>query len=444
MKWCITLVLLTGTAVSAQDFEQQQAANWHQWRGPTADGVSETADPPVRWSPNENVLWKAAIPGSGSATPVVWGDRIFLATAVRTDEPAGADVPKRQEYQIPPPPAVFYRFVLLCLDLKTGDVLWSRDAIKAVPHEGHHNTHSYAAASPVTNGRQVFVSFGSRGIFGFDMEGKKLWECDPGDMQTRRGWGEGASPALYDDTLIVNWDHEGDSFIFALNTADGEERWRVPRNEPTSWATPLIVRHKKQTHVVVSATNTIRSYDLKTGEEIWRCSGLHLNVIPSPVARDGIVYCMSNYRRSAAFAIPLDVRGDVRAAGRLKWSHTGNTPYCPSPLLYGELLYFTSQNSAILSVLNANNGEQVGQPFRLPSIRNIYASPVAAQGRIYITGRDGTTLVYQHGSKPQLLATNSVGEPVDASPVMVGKKMLIRGSGHLFCVQEEAEAAAAD
>ncbi len=427
------LLLLT-VAVAAQEQSAPQIDQWPQWRGPGADGVAREANPPTHWSATENVAWKTAIPGDGSATPVVWGHRMFVATAVPTDEIA-ADPPARQAYQIPEPPNQFYRFLLVCLDRRDGRTLWSREAVRAVPHEGHHKTHSYAAASPVTDGRRVFVSFGSRGIFAWDMDGNRLWQRDLGDMQTRRGWGEGASPALHGETLVINWDHEGPSFIVALNASTGKTIWKRERDEPTSWATPLIVSDGETTQVVVSATNQITSYDLADGRILWQCAGLNVNVIPCPVAANGIVYCMSNYRQSNAFAIPLTARGDIRASGRLLWHHQGGTPYCPSPLLYRDRLYFTSQNSAILSVLNAATGEKTCEPFRLPGLSNVYASPVAAAGRIYLPGRDGRTVVLRAGDRPEVLATNALNEPIDASPVALGTDLFLRSRQHVFCLR---------
>ena len=424
----LIFLVLAGSAI-AQD--QTAANNWPQWRGPNADGVAHDATPVLEWSATKNVKWKTPIPGTGSATPIIWGDRIFVATAEPTSE-AAPNPAAKQEYQIPPPPKNLHRFALLCIDRKTGKVVWDKTAIKAAPHEGHHKTHTFAAASPVTNGTHVFVSFGSRGIFAFDFEGNKVWERDVGDMQTRRGWGEGASPALHNDTLIVNWDHEGSSFIVALDAKTGDEKWKVERDEPTSWATPLIVGDGKNVQVVISATNQITSYDIANGDVLWTCDGLSINCVPSPVTQDGVVFCMSNYRQSAAIAIPLKSRGDVRANKQIVWQHEGGTPYCPSPLLYEGRLYFTASNRAIMTVLDAKTGQRTCDPFRMTSIRSLYGSPVAAGGHIFLTGREGKTVVMTAGPKPEIIGTNDLGEPVDASPVIIGSELFIRGRSHLY------------
>lgn len=428
----VLVVALFVPPVLSQDGPKE---NWHQWRGPNADGVAHDANPVLEWTATDNVMWKTPIPGTGSATPIVWGNRIFIATAEPTRDLA-AEPPAKQTYQIPPPPKNIHRFALLCFDRESGKILWDKTAIKDVPHEGHHKTHTFAAASPITNGKQVFVSFGSRGIFSYDFDGKKLWERDLGDMQTRRGWGEGASPVLHDDSLIVNWDHEGQSFIVALDAKTGDEKWKVERDEPTSWSTPLIVGDGEKTQVVVSAMNHVTGYDIANGKVLWTCAGLSVNCVPSPVTQDGIVFCMSNYRQSAALAIPLNSRGDVRAKKQVLWEREGGTPYCPSPLLYDGRLYFTASNRAIMTVLDAKTGKPTCDQFRLPAIRSIYGSPVAAAGHVFVTGREGNTTVLKAGAKPEIVRTNAIGEPVDASPVILGERIYLRGRAHLFCIGE--------
>ena len=426
-------------AARADDFVKAKLAHWHQWRGPNADGASPDGDPPLRWDEKTNVRWKAPIPGKGSGTPVVWGDKVFVVTAEDTGRAADpADLPKddpRFEKKTNPP-KTYYRFVVICLDRRTGKVLWERTATEQVPHEGHHPTHSYAAASPTTDGRHLYVSFGSRGLYCYDLGGALQWKRDFGRMRTRLGWGEGSSPALHGDTLVVPWDQEADSFVVALDARTGATRWKVDRDEVTSWSTPLIVEHGGRTQAVVSATKRVRSYDLATGKVLWECGGMTVNVIPCPVARDGVVYCLSGYRGSYGVALPLDTEGDLTDGGKILWHVTQGTPYVPSPLLVGERLYFTQTNQPLLTCLDVKTGKALIDRARLPGLRELYASPVAAAGRVYLTGRDGTTLVIRRADKLEVLATNRLDDPIDASPAVVGRQMFLRGEKHVYCISE--------
>jgi len=416
---------------------------WPQWRGPRADGTAPHANPPVRWSRTENVRWKREIPGEGSATPIVWRDRVFVVTAVQTDRVADAQ-PESDPSAKTAPPENIYQFVVLCMDRDSGKVRWRRVACEEVPHEGRHRTGSYASASPTTDGRRLYVSFGSRGIFCFDLEGRPLWQRDLGDMRTRYGWGEGASPVAHGESLVVNWDHEDQSFIAVLDAKTGKTRWKAERDEPTSWATPLIVEHKGRVQVIVNGTNRVRSYNLANGEVIWQCGGQTVNAIPSPLAAHGVVYCMSGYRGSAAVAVSLDAQGDLgdgaadgEEAQGVLWRHDRGTPYVPSPILVESQLYFTRSNSAVLSCLDAATGKPIFGEQRLPALSSIYASPAAARGRIYIVGRDGTTVVIRQGRKLEILATNRLEEPVDASPALAGDQLFLRGARHLYCFEED-------
>lgn len=417
------------------DFAAQRLDNWHQWRGPDGNGVAPRGDPPLHWGEGVNVLWKVEIPGEGHSSPIVWGDQVFVLSAERTGRAAGALPPADPRQKTVPPPN-FYRYLVSAVDRGTGKMKWQRVACEEVPHEGRHETNSYASGSPTTDGRNLFVSFGSRGIYSYDLDGQLKWKRDLGDMRTRLGWGEGASPALHDDTLIVNWDQEEGSFIVALDARTGEPRWKAGRDEQTSWATPVVVEHANSAQVIVNATNKVRSYDLKTGASIWECGGQTVNVIPSPVAAEGLVVCVSGYKGSAAYAIRLDAKGDITGTDKVLWSYTRGTPYVPSPILYGDKIYFTQANSAILSCLEAKTGRVVMEGQRLPELKSLYASPVGAAGRIYFVDRDGTTTVIRHGGKLEVLATNRVDEPIDASPAIRGRQMFLRGRRHLYCLEE--------
>lgn len=417
--------------------EVDPAQQWPQWRGPLLTGASSTADPPLKWDATTNVAWKTPLEGRGSATPIVWGDLVFVTTAIDTGKKADPqDIPQASAREKrTQAPDTWHRFVVLALDRKTGAIRWQKTCAEKVPHEGHHTTHSYAAGSPVTDGERLIVSFGSFGIFCLDLNGKQLWERQLGRQETRLGWGEAVTPVLHRGRVYVTWDHEGDSFLTALDASSGETLWKVPREEPSSWATPLVLEHAGKTQVITPGTNRVRSYDAETGEVLWHHDGLTINCIPSPLAHDGTVIVMSGYRGSVAVAVPLDSSGDATA--KSLWKLDRGTPYVPSPVLVGGRLYFTQANTNVLTCVDATTGKVLIDRDRLPNVGNFYASPVAAQGRIYFTDRDGTTVVIKQGDKLEVLATNKLGEPVDASPALAGKQLFLRGEKHVWCIEEK-------
>jgi outer membrane protein assembly factor BamB len=413
--------------------------NWPHWRGPLANGTAPKGDPPLTWDATTNIKWKAELPGRGSATPIVWGDRVFVVTAVKTDRVAGPnDLPKAdpQFEKKTEAPRNFYQFVVLCFGRNDGKLLWKKTASEAVPHEGHHPTHSYAAGSPTTDGKSLFVSFGSFGIFCYDLEGKLRWERrDLGRLNTRLGWGEAVTPVVHGDSLLLNWDQEANSALLCLDARTGQTKWKAERDEKSSWNTPLVVEHKRKWQVVVNGTNRVRGYDLESGKELWQCGGMTVNAIPSAVVGDGVVYCMSGYKGSAALAISLDATGDVTDSDKVLWRYGKGTPYVPSPLLAGGRLWFTQMNDNLLTTLDVKTGKAVMDRERLPGLKTLYASPVAAAGRVYLVDREGTALVLKQGDKLEVLATNRLDDPVDASPVVVGKQLFLRGEKYLYCIE---------
>ncbi|HUG66946.1 MAG TPA: PQQ-binding-like beta-propeller repeat protein [Pirellulaceae bacterium] len=431
--WLTTSLAFHPLAFAA-DTTSSRDAHWPQWRGPQANGVAKDCDPPIEWSPSKNVTWKVPIPGEGSATPIIWEDQIFVVTAIETDRVAAAP-PQADEQAKTEPPANFYQYVVLCFDRSSGKQLWRQIACEQVPHEGKHYTNTFASASPTTDGQRLYVSFGSRGIFCYDFTGHLLWTRDLGDMQTRYGWGEATSPVIHGDYLVINWDHESQSFIEVLDPSTGATKWRADRDEPTSWATPLVVEHAGRTHVIVNGTNRVRSYDLATGDVIWECGGQSVNAIPSPIRAGEVVFCMSGYRSSAALAIPLSSQGDITDTKHILWHHRQGTPYVPSPIIHDEHIYFTGSNTGILSCLDIRTGKPIFEQQRLPELKSVYASPVAVNGRIYFTDRDGTTVVIRHGSKLEVVAINKLAEPIDASPAIVGDQMFLRTANHLYCIE---------
>ncbi len=448
-------------------------ADWPQWRGPLANGVAIGATPPTEWSETKNVKWKVKIPGSGTSTPIILGDKVYLTTAVATGKkgappvldpslkqadappapippggPGGERQERRREGGGPPggppgggggrgrglAPDEAFQFQLHCLDRATGKTLWQQTAIEQLPHEGHHQDHGYASHSPVTDGSHVYAYFGSRGLHCYTLEGKLVWSKSLGRMQTRNGFGEGSSPLLSGDAIVINWDHEGADFIVCLDKKTGAERWRKERDEPTSWATPLAVEHDGKTQIVVSATNRIRSYDLATGDQIWECGGMTTNAIPTPLTGHGMLYAISGFRGNAVLAIRLGRTGDLTDTDAIVWKYETKAPYVPSALLEGDRLWFFSQNTGILSCLDAKTGKVLVDAERVEGLGGVYASPVIADGKIYLTGRNGEGVVLRAGPKLEILASNKLDEKFEASPALSGKDLLLRGHEFLYCL----------
>jgi outer membrane protein assembly factor BamB len=439
--------LLRATDVSA----------WPTWRGTSGAGIAPGAKPPTTWSDTKNVKWKAKIPGGGFSTPIIWKDRIFLVTAFETGEsvpnaadaapppePPAAGQPKGGRggkkggggFGSGPKPTKVHEFVVLALDRKSGKTIWQKIARREVPHEGHHASHGYASASPVTDGERLWVSFGSRGFYCYDLDGNLQWEKDLGDMRSRGGFGEGTSPALAGNLLIITWDHEDQSFIVALDKKTGAEVWRKNRDERSSWSTPLIVEVGGKLQAIVAATKRTRSYDAATGDLIWEAGGLTGNVIPMPVVGHSMVYVMSGFQGNSIQAIKLTSRGDVSETDNIVWSVRRSAPYVPSPVLSGDRLYMSKTNDAYLSCLNALTGEVHYQDQPLPGLRGIYASPLAANGHLYVVGREGTVMVLKDAPKFEVVATNTLSDRIDASPVMLEKELFLRGHEFLYCIAE--------
>jgi len=430
-----------GGAVAMGAVAPQGDGNWASWRGPKGTGEAPGANPPTQWSETKNIRWKVGLPGLGSSTPVIWGDRIFVTTAIETEKEGKATAPgsssrrggRRSERN--QPLTKVYDFRVLALNRKNGAVVWSTSVNKAVPHERGHRTATQASASPVTDGKHVYAHFGSRGIYCLDMKGKVKWSKDFGLMRTANGFGEGSSPALADDRVIVVWDHEDDSFICALSKRSGKQLWRTSRRERTSWSTPVIVKVGRRQQVVVAATRASRGYDLKTGAEIWSCSGMTKNVISTPVEQDGVVWLMSGLRGSMLQAIELaGAKGDITDKKNLLWTHNRQTSYVPSPLLYDGRLWFLRVGHGVLSCLDAKTGKVFYEGQRLAGLKSVYASPVAAAGRVYITSREGNTIVLKAADKFRELATNRLDDTFDASPVILGKEIFLRGRESLYCI----------
>jgi outer membrane protein assembly factor BamB len=432
----VSILLAASVAADAADAPE---AFWPQWRGPLLTGVAPGADPPVEWSETKNVAWKVAIPGKGSSTPVVWDDHIFVLTAIPTAQGAPeASAEAGGERRGPPTraPDVVQQFAILAVSRTDGEVAWQRVLREELPHEGTHPTGTWASCSAVTDGERVYAFFGSQGLYALDMAGNVLWEKDLGDMTIKLSFGEGSSPALHDGRLVINWDHEGDSFIVALDATTGDELWRQPRDEGTSWATPLIVESGGTAQVISSASNRVRSYDLGSGKQLWEVAGMTANVIPTPVFAEGLVFLTSGFRGNALLAVRLaDAEGDITGGPAIAWSYDRDTPYVPSPLLYGDELYVLKSNDGILTAFDAATGEHL-YGMRLEGVANVYASPIGAAGRIYVAGREGAVAVVRAGPEFELLAVNELEDGFDASPVAVDGELYLRGQ-HLYRISTD-------
>ena len=530
------------------------AENWPTWRGPAANGVAPGGNPPTEFSESKNVQWKTKVPGSGSSTPVIWGDQVFVITAEKTGKKVaaaggesrqrgqgterrqrpdgerpegrgrgeqgsrGGDRPRpdgdrgsrggerprpdgersqrggqsgfgggsfnreefikrfdkdgdgelndaerdamrdelRQQFsggrggERSPrsgrssrgrggfgggsKPTEEYRYVLMSLDRNTGKENWRRVAATQVPHEGHHRDHGYASGSPVTDGEHIIVSFGSRGLYCYDMKGKLQWKKDFGDMRMRNSFGEGTSPALHGDTVVLLWDHEGDSALYALDKKTGKLKWKTDRNEASGWCTPVVTIHDGVTQVIVNGTRAVRSYQLSDGKLLWQCSGQTSNAIPSVVVDENFAYAMSGFRGAHLAAIKLGGSGDLTDSKSVTWTANRGTPYTPSPLLSNGRIWYLSGNNGILSVRDTKSGKLLVEGERLDGVSGVYASPVSAGGRVYIAGRNGTVSVLKDSAKLEVLATNELDEKFDCSPAVVGKQMFLRGKDHLYCI----------
>jgi len=413
---------------------------WSYWRGPAGDGMA-VGDAPLNWSDTENVRWKVDIPGKGNSSPVIWGDRIFLTTAIKTGpeakpEPAAKPAAKGRGFGMSSGPQVEHNFDVLCIDRKTGKILWQRTAKTAVPHEGHHPQYgSFASNSPVTDGQHVYAFFGSRGMYCYDLEGNLIWQKDFGvQMRMIMAFGEGMGPVISGDRLILVFDHEGDSFMVVLDKNSGKEIWRVDRDEGSSWAAPLVLEYKGQKQIVVSATNKVRSYDFDTGDVIWECSGLGRNAIPHPVRQDDLVFVMTGYMNPNLMAIRLGGKGDLTGTDAIVWSQSKGNSYTSSPVIHDNKLYVLTDNGMI-SCYNARTGEPYYHQQRLPKAYQFKSSMVGANGKLYLASEDEDVLVLRMGEKYEVLATNTMpGQMFIATPAITGGEIYLRSQNQLYCI----------
>ncbi len=432
--------LIIALVAAAFGAAAQAPDGWARWRGPNDDGMAR-GDAPLNWSDKDHIAWKVPVPGRGNSSPVVWGDRIFLTTAVPTGNapasPAAAAPGGRGGFGGSSGPQPEHRFVVLAYDRKTGKQLWEKVARVASPHEGYHSQYgSFASNSPVVDSKHVIAFFGSRGVYCYTHDGQLVWEKDFGvQMRMLMSFGEGVGPALDGDTLVLLFDQEGDSFLVALDKNTGRELWRVPRPPGSSWANPLITSVGGRKQVIVSATKFVAGYDLESGKQIWQATGLGRNTIPAPVAAAGTLIVMSGYQQPNLLAIQLGREGNLTGTDAILWQNQRGNSYTPSPVLHEGKLYVLT-DSGTLSCFDAKTGKPYYQQERLPKPYSFKSSPVGANGKLYLATEDGDVVVVRMGEKFEVLATNTLaGQIFIATPAIVDGEIYLRGQNTLFSIR---------
>jgi len=436
----ISLALIAAMSVGIAATGSTTAGNWPQWRGPDGSGISTEKNLPAEWTPSKNIKWKTAIDGRGHSSPIVWENKIFLTTAIEGDVVPGAKAPTHMmgDKEFVHPDSVGankkHTFKVIALNRDTGKILWQSVAFEGTPYDDRHRKSSYAASTPATDGKMVFAFFGSEGLYAYDFNGKLAWKADMGKLGTV-GMGTGTSPIVFENLVIVQADEENAtaSFIVGFDKKTGKEVWRTPRKVQVSWSTPLLVKTAKRAELITSGTESIISYDPATGKELWTHKGVESNAIPSPVANNETAYLVAGFPAKIAMAIRLGGSGDVTGTPSVLWKHTKGTAYVPSPILYGDYLYLTTDRG-ILTCIDAKTGEIKYEGGRIPIPATFTASPVAFEGKILMTSEDGDTFIVKAGPKHEIIGTNSVGEPVYASPAIADGRIYIRGEKHIYAI----------
>lgn len=422
----ILFSLLFLFAVSTSKAQSQAEDNWMQWRGPLGNGVAIKANPPVDFSETKNLKWKTDIPGRGNATPIVFEDKIIILTAVPTDSSVDPQVS----------PNVDHNFNVILVNRNDGSIIWEKTVATELPEGKIHELSSWASNSPCTDGEMIYAYFGSFGLYCLDFDGNVIWKRDFGTMEKRMNFGDGASPYLYKDRLFIQWDHEGDSWIYCVDKKTGNDIWKMERDEPTSWSTPFVVEANGKTQVITSATTAIRSYDYENGNVLWSATGMTGNVIPVPMVENNMLYVTSGFRGAAMQAIDLTkASGDITGTEAIVWEYNQDTPYTPCALLMDGKLYFLRANNGVMTCLDAKDGSVLYSKERLEGISTIFSSPSGADGKIYIAAK-GICLVVKAGENFEILASNELDDEFHASPVFVDNQLFLRGFESLYCFEE--------
>jgi len=423
------------------------AGSWPSFRGPHASGIAEGQNLPDEWNPKtgNNILWRTEIPGLAHSSPVVWGNTVFVTSAISSDPKANfrpglygdGDASKDR---------TVHRWVVYAIDKVTGKISWERVAYQGAPIEKRHIKATYANSTPATDGRIVVAWFGSQGVYAYDVSGTFLWKVDLGridlgayDIPTFE-WGSASSPIIWNDLVILQCDTQTDSFIIALNAKSGKTVWKTKRDEIPSWGTPTIASTSKGVELIANASNYIRGYDPRTGTELWRLGGSSKITAPTPIfADDVLVVASGRGPERPIFVIKAGAKGDLTLpAGKTNsdsvvWSKTGRGSYMPTPLIYKGVLYVLS-NNGLFDAYDLKTGEELYRQ-RLPTVGSGFsASPVAADGKIYLSNEDGEILVVSAGPKFAHLTTNSMGELIMATPAISEGVMYVRSSSSLFAI----------
>jgi outer membrane protein assembly factor BamB len=419
--------------------------NWPQFRGPDATGVSDNDALPLHWSATENVAWKTDLPGRGWSSPIIWGDRVFLTSVINRGK---SEEPKKGLYfggDRPTPPADVHEWIVMCLDLKSGEMIWRKTVHEGRPDSSIHLKNSFASETPVTDGERVYAYFGNIGVFCFNPDGDILWEKRVASHKTRNGWGTAASPVLHDGRLYLVNDNDEESWLMALDSKTGEELWRTKRDEKSNWSTPYIWVNEGRTEIVTPGTGQVRSYDL-SGKLLWFLEGMSSITIATPYEYKGMLIVSSGYVGDRAsrpiYAIKPGAEGDVSldedetSNHWIAWCQKTEAPYNPSTLIYNDRL-FVLYDFGLIASFDANDGSAITERQRIPHGRAFTASPWAYGGRIFCLNEDGVTFVYQPGDKLEFMHENRLAEDdmAMATPAIAGDKLLIRTSARLYCIQ---------
>ncbi|HKO95531.1 MAG TPA: PQQ-binding-like beta-propeller repeat protein [Pyrinomonadaceae bacterium] len=434
----IGLMIIFGAAAVFNTSVGASGSNWPQWRGPTGQGISTEKNLPVTWSPTKNIKWKTPIAGRAHSSPIVWGNRVLLTTAIEGEVIPGAKAVKHMngDQEFLHPDAIGadkkHTFKVIALDSETGKVVWEQTAFEGAPYDNRHRKSSYAASTPATDGKLVYAFFGSEGLYAYDMKGKLAWKADVGKYGTV-GLGTGTSPVLWENLIILQCDEDNGaaSFIVGIDKKTGKEVWKTPRKVQVGWSTPLLVTTAKRAELIAAGTEAIIAYDPATGKELWRHEGVKSNTIPSPVANNQMVYVSAGFPAKIAMAINLGGAGDL--ADAVVWKYAKGTAYVPSPILYGDYLYLTTDRG-MLTCLDAKTGELKYEGGRVPIPATFTASPIAFDGKILLTSEDGDTFMVKAGPTHEIIGTNSVGEPVYASPAVADGNIFIRGEKNIYAI----------
>jgi outer membrane protein assembly factor BamB len=439
----LTLASLLTVAFGDGSLAQPEGRDdWPQWRGPGGAGIGAASTYPDAWSPREGIAWKTDLPGRGHSSPIVWGNRVYLTTSIEGAQIPGRKAPDHLGYDFKPgylhpdSVGVDYRHTLkvLALDATTGSLVWERTVHEGPVYDNRHRSNTYASASIATDGTMVYASFESEGFYAFDTDGTLRWQATFGGM-AKAGLGPGTSPILHKDLVILQGDLEmgSGSFIVGLNRRTGEQVWRTERQNRRSWATPLLVDTPGRTELLASGAEAVIAYDPDTGRELYRTEGTRSHPIPSFVAGHGLVFATAGSQAKVVLAIRPGVDGEVDGS-RVAWRYNKGTAYVASPILYGDYLYLLS-DAGIVTCLDARTGRLIYEGGRVPVPATFRASPVAFGDKILLTSEDGDTFVLRAGPVHAILRTNSVDEPVWASPALANGAVFIRGARHLFAIR---------